>query len=200
MYPSIESPNLTAAYVEYLLPIETKEGKAKFNSEAATLVVERLMNQAQLMYTSKILILHTFCSASALKILTQSGSNTPTQIFEEPDLLYNPLEHILSPRYEVIPSDQESKLLERMGLTKDKLPEALDNDPSIKFLGCQIGQIVKITRKQIFLPVLASKSVIFRVVIRGPKQELKLGRKIEKTTVKKGKNRKTEKKEKKKPN
>lgn len=159
----------TAAYIRYLLPIEGEERKTKaISNKAVAEIVAQLMKETTINFTSIIFIVQLSYSPSAAKTLnTQSAPDCEVQLFEESELLYNPLEHSLVPSHKIIPIDEEDKLLKRMKITKDKLPEALDNDPVIKFLGCQVGRIVEISRKQIFLPVLASKTVFYRRVIRG---------------------------------
>jgi DNA-directed RNA polymerase subunit H len=77
------------------------------------------------------------------------------------EVSFNPLNHELSPRYEVLSEEERINLLKKYKIKPSNLPKILDSDPAVKALGAKPGDIIKITRKS----ELAGESVYYRLVI-----------------------------------
>jgi len=71
------------------------------------------------------------------------------------------LKHVLVPKHEVLPEKEAEELLRRYNITKSQLPSILITDPALKGLNVNVGDIVRITRKN---PVTGT-SYAYRVVI-----------------------------------
>ncbi|MEM0349013.1 MAG: DNA-directed RNA polymerase subunit H [Candidatus Caldarchaeum sp.] len=69
-------------------------------------------------------------------------------------------EHVLVPRHEVLPHDEAEKLLQQLGVSRDKLPYIHPSDPMVKRLKAKTGDIIKITRRS----ETAGEAVYYRVV------------------------------------
>lgn len=77
------------------------------------------------------------------------------------EVSFNPLNHELSPKYEVLSEEERINLLKTYKIKPSNLPKILDSDPAVKALGAKPGDIIKITRKS----DLAGESVYYRLVI-----------------------------------
>jgi DNA-directed RNA polymerase subunit H len=67
--------------------------------------------------------------------------------------------HILQPKHSKISEKESEELLEKMNISKSQLPRILSTDPALPE-GCEIGDIVKIERKE-----EDKTSTYFRVVV-----------------------------------
>jgi len=81
---------------------------------------------------------------------------------------YNVLEHELVPEHYPVSKDEEKEILEKLGVSKEKLPKILKSDPVIRVLEriygpIEIGSLIKIVRKS----PTAGKVVVYRVVVEG---------------------------------
>lgn len=56
------------------------------------------------------------------------------------------IHHVLVPKHEKISEEQKQALLERYNITIKELPKIDINDPGIRHLDAQPGDIIKITR------------------------------------------------------
>jgi len=74
----------------------------------------------------------------------------------------NVLEHDLVPEHEVMKKQEQEELLERLNVTREKLPRILDSDVALKEIKFKVGDIIRINRKS---PV-AGESVYYRVVVK----------------------------------
>jgi len=73
------------------------------------------------------------------------------------------LEHELVPKHEVLPPEEASKVLKKLGVSPDKLPWIRASDPIARAIGAKPGDIVKIIRKS----PTAGKIVVYRYVVPG---------------------------------
>ena len=69
--------------------------------------------------------------------------------------------HTLVPAHEVLPKAEVENVLAKFGLRKEQLPKIKLNDPQAKRLGAKVGDIVKITRKDI-----VGENLYFRLVVK----------------------------------
>ncbi|MER3601429.1 MAG: DNA-directed RNA polymerase subunit H [Nitrososphaerota archaeon] len=76
---------------------------------------------------------------------------------------FNPLEHVLVPRHEILSEEEAREVLQRYRVTPDKLPYILSSDPVVKALGAKPGQLLRIVRRS----PTAGESVYYRVVVEG---------------------------------
>lgn len=69
------------------------------------------------------------------------------EVFETRELVFNVTHHHLVPKHEVLGSDEEADLLQRMSLkSKAQLPHIVKGDAVARYLGVKPGQVCKITR------------------------------------------------------
>ncbi len=71
------------------------------------------------------------------------------------------LEHVLIPKHEKISEKAKEKLLEKYNVKIGQLPKVSLDDPAIKHLEVEIGDVVKITRES----PTAGESEFYRVVV-----------------------------------
>lgn len=58
------------------------------------------------------------------------------------------LEHFLVPKHELVPADEEKKILEKYDVTKEQLPRIRSDDPAIRDLTTvKKGDLIRILRK-----------------------------------------------------
>ncbi len=78
----------------------------------------------------------------------------------------NPLEHVLVPVHRLVPVEEEPKILERLGASKQELPLIRRSDPVIRYMeramGIEIeeGRLIEIVRES----PTAGRIVVYRVV------------------------------------
>ena len=113
--------------------------------------------------TQAIMITRVMPSGDSIQKIAKMPSSI--QIFFDSELTYNPIEHYLVPRHELLDESEQ-----RIFLSKFKLAD-LDiirkNDAIIKYYGWQQGGIVRIYRKVLFLEKLVKTSISYRVIING---------------------------------
>jgi DNA-directed RNA polymerase subunit H (RpoH/RPB5) len=68
------------------------------------------------------------------------SKGSKVELFSEKDLLYDPTEHVLTPKHELYKGDQSK-------IKKAELPVLLSTDVICKYYGFEKGVIVQITRK-----------------------------------------------------
>jgi len=74
---------------------------------------------------------------------------------------FDPLLHVLSPKYEILSDDQKAEVLQRYRVKPHNLPKMLVTDPAAKVLGAKLGDIIKMTRNS----ETAGKVVSYRLVV-----------------------------------
>lgn len=55
--------------------------------------------------------------------------------------------HEFVPPHEVLPKKQKEEILAQLGVGQNQLPRIKKGDPAIASLGAEIGDVIKITRK-----------------------------------------------------
>lgn len=133
----------TEAYPKYLIDYQMREGIANhvvFNKDVFEAILKFYVKSAEpFRFTS--------------------------QVFFENELTYNPTFRIDVPQHELIPELEENEFLDKLKVTKAKLPIIHRNEPVIKYYGWDKLRIVKINRDDIFASILSPKSLNFRVII-----------------------------------
>ncbi len=71
------------------------------------------------------------------------------------------LNHILVPKHELLSKEDSEKVLKELGVKLWQLPRIYQDDPAIRHLNPEVGQLVKITRSS----ELAGEYVVYRVVV-----------------------------------
>jgi DNA-directed RNA polymerase subunit H (RpoH/RPB5) len=86
-----------------------------------------------------------------------------TEVFTEAFLMINIVEHIDSPRYELISEEESKQVLETYIVKKKELPKILTTDPIVSYFNLKRGQIIRIIR----CSEQSGFSVIYRIVAKG---------------------------------
>ena len=86
-----------------------------------------------------------------------------TEVFIESFLMINIVEHIDSPRYELLTEDETKQVLETYIVKKKELPKILTSDPIVSYFNLKRGQIIRIIR----CSEQSGFSVIYRIVAKG---------------------------------
>lgn len=73
---------------------------------------------------------------------------------------FNIADHVLVPKHEVCSDAERKRVLSQYGITAQQLPRILINDPAIRHLGVQEGDVIKISRKS----PTAGATTFYRVV------------------------------------
>lgn len=72
------------------------------------------------------------------------------------------LDHELVPKHEVLDEEETKEIIDQYGVDKDKMPKIRKNDPVIKLMDAEPGDLIKITRDS----PTAGKSLYYRVVVK----------------------------------
>lgn len=89
-------------------------------------------------------------------------NNSKVRYFQAASIINNPLKHILVPRHEKVPEEQEADLLKSLYATKAQLPLIrFHEDPIARMLGLVPKDIVKITRPSL----TAGECILYRLCV-----------------------------------
>lgn len=86
-----------------------------------------------------------------------------TEVFEEAFLMLNIIDHIDSPRYELLTEDQEKEVMDTYILKKKEMKKILTTDPIVFYFNLKRGNIIRIIRPS----EQAGNSVDYRIVAKG---------------------------------
>jgi DNA-directed RNA polymerase subunit H len=93
-----------------------------------------------------------------------SLTNIPnTEVFTEGFLMINIVEHIDSPRYEVLSEDEMKEVLESYIVKRKELPKILTTDPIVSYFNLKRGQIIRVIR----CSEQSGFSIAYRIVAKG---------------------------------
>jgi DNA-directed RNA polymerase subunit H (RpoH/RPB5) len=94
--------------------------------------------------------------------LWMSDANIKVRFFQAAAIINNPLKHMLVPKHEKVPVDQEEQLLKSLHATKAQLPLIrFHEDPIARILGLVPKDIVKITRPSL----TGGEAVLYRLCV-----------------------------------
>jgi DNA-directed RNA polymerase subunit H (RpoH/RPB5) len=85
------------------------------------------------------------CNATAQR---KAGGGSNIELFTADEMLFNPLEHPLVPKHEVLDANDRSKMEAELGEegSISKLPSIRASDPVARFYGIRKDDVVKISR------------------------------------------------------
>jgi DNA-directed RNA polymerase subunit H (RpoH/RPB5) len=90
--------------------------------------------------------------------------STPnTEVFNESFLMINIIEHIDSPRYQILNEEESKEVLDTYLVKKKELSKILSSDPISKYYNLKRGQIIRIIRAS----EQSGYSIAYRIVIKG---------------------------------
>ena len=89
------------------------------------------------------------------------------------DLTYNPTEHYLTPRHEVLSEEAAREYLQRNKMKFTQLREFSIYDPIARYFGVRPGQIVRVHRINLGADSLAGKSIAHRAAVDKPLENKK---------------------------
>lgn len=90
--------------------------------------------------------------------------NVPnTEVFAESFLMINLVEHIDSPRYEVLSEEEIQELQQSYMLQKKEIPKILSTDPVVSYFNLKRGQVIRVIRPS----EQSGFAVAYRIVIKG---------------------------------
>ncbi len=89
------------------------------------------------------------------------GKNTKKKV-KIPVVQTVPIDHVLVPKVEQATEEELKTLVEKFGITRDKLPRINGVDPAISFLNLPPGNVVKFNRKSL---VTGEETPYYRLVI-----------------------------------
>jgi len=72
-----------------------------------------------------------------------------------------PLDHVLSPKYEILDEGEKKELMNKYKIKPHNLPKILASDPAVKALGGSVGDVLKIIRRS----QTAGDSTFYRLVV-----------------------------------
>jgi DNA-directed RNA polymerase subunit H len=78
-----------------------------------------------------------------------------------PERKYSLLDHELIPKHEIMSEEELKLVLKHYNSGKEQLPKIKVEDPVIKEIGAQVGEVVRITRKS----QTAGEAFYYRLVI-----------------------------------
>jgi DNA-directed RNA polymerase subunit H (RpoH/RPB5) len=85
------------------------------------------------------------------------------EVFEEPFLMLNIIDHIDSPRYELLTEDQEKEVMDSYLLKKKEMKKILTSDPIVFYFNLKRGNIIRIIRPS----EQSGNSIDYRIVAKG---------------------------------
>lgn len=86
-----------------------------------------------------------------------------TEVFTEGFLMINLVEHIDSPKYEVLSEDEIKEVLESYLVKRKELPKILTTDPVVSYFNLKRGQIIRVIR----CSEQSGYAIIYRIVAKG---------------------------------
>ena len=90
--------------------------------------------------------------------------STPnTEVFNESFLMINIVEHIDSPKYQILSEEESKEVLDTYLVKKKELSKILSSDPIAKYYNLKRGQIIRIIRAS----EQSGYSIAYRIVIKG---------------------------------
>jgi len=81
-----------------------------------------------------------------LKVYNQITSKSDTEIFKEQEIIYNILNHVLQPKYEIMTDDEVKKFFVEYMCKPSQVSKLPLSDPVAKAYGLKVGQMLRIIR------------------------------------------------------
>lgn len=112
-----------------------------------------------------MLILESAIISSGAKETINMESGVNWQIFDDSELMYNPIHHIDVPKHTKLTDDEKENTLQQLKINIDRLLIIRKDDPIVKHYGWNAGDVIRTTRKDLTVNTLASRSINYRVVV-----------------------------------
>jgi len=96
-----------------------------------------------------------------IKTLRQEA--TLIDVFTIRDTQFNISKHVLVPCHQICSSGEKSRLMKTYSVNRKQLPNICFNDPMVRYLGAQKGELIKITRDSDTMK--GEKTISYRLVI-----------------------------------
>ena len=87
------------------------------------------------------------------------------QIFFDSDLTYNPVNHVDTPRHELLSPEETSAKLREMKTDVSGLLIIKSTDPVVRYYGWSPGGLVRVHRNDSSISVLAPQSINYRIIV-----------------------------------
>jgi DNA-directed RNA polymerase subunit H (RpoH/RPB5) len=134
--------------------LDTPEYKKKFNSNtiAVKIIHLKILGITKIPSVKEFLDSHAnYHKIFVFDGISDKAKNTlvsipNTEVFVEHFLMINLVEHIDSPKYQVLTEDESKEVLESYLVKKKELPKILTSDPVVTYFNLKRGQILKIIR------------------------------------------------------
>lgn len=163
--PGSTKNTLPHKYMLVYYGIRIESEKKQLPIEIVRKFILRIKNSKYPIYEA-ILISNLPLSSTTTSELNNKLSETIRwQMFNDLDLTYNPTRHVDTPRHELVPPSEVSKLLYDMKTDASNLILIKITDPVIRYYGWQIGGIVRIHRNDTALSILSPESMNYRIII-----------------------------------
>jgi len=107
-----------------------------------------------------IVVIKNAITNHAKKITLQLKPEFIFEIFHQTELMVNIMEHSLVPPHIILTVEEKNTLLQRYTILESQLPRILEDDAVSRYLGLEVGQVVKIVRAS----ETAGKYVTYRLV------------------------------------
>ena len=91
-------------------------------------------------------------------------TNIPNlEVFEEKFLMINLVDHIDSPKYQILTDEECKEVLNDYIVARKELPKTLTSDPVVAYFNLKRGQIMRVIR----CSEQSGKSIVYRIVANG---------------------------------
>ena len=88
--------------------------------------------------------------------------NPQTEVFNESFLMINLVDHVDSPKYEILTEDEIKEVMESYILKKKEIPKILTSDPIVEYFNLKRGDIIRVIRPS----EQSGKNIIYRIVAK----------------------------------
>lgn len=108
----------------------------------------------------KIIIVEDI-SEKGKNIILSSANNMAIEIFTENEMMIHLLEHVCSPRYEILTQEEADNVRESYNMTKRQMPRIYDSDMAVRHFYLKKEQVVRIIRNS----ELTCENISYRIVV-----------------------------------
>jgi DNA-directed RNA polymerase I, II, and III subunit RPABC1 len=112
--------------------------------------------------TKALLVVYESLTAPAVLMLKDLElKGLVITFFAENELLYDIYEHVRVPRHVLLSPSEKNELLRELKVTEDLLPRIQKHDPMARYMGLDVGNVVRIERYS----ATTGRDVYYRVVV-----------------------------------
>jgi DNA-directed RNA polymerase subunit H (RpoH/RPB5) len=151
--------------------LQDKKYKEKFNGQqlAVKIIHQSIQGVAkvpiikdfskQYEYSHKIFVFDSISDKAKISLTDLPN----TEVFEEPFLMLNIIDHVDSPRYELLTEEQEKEVMDSYIFKKKEMKKILTTDPIVFYFNLKRGNIIRIIRPS----EQSGNSIDYRIVAKG---------------------------------